>query len=127
MPNEALNPDTVYRGRGYSHAYKAGNVIYLCGQAPFDKDHNIVGKGDFLAQAMQAFENMKLTLEGAGAAMSDIVKLGFWVTDYDLMSKIGPVYEKYLTPPFPAALGVEISRHPEPDIMIQVHGIAVIE
>ena len=127
MAKEILDPDNVYTSQGYSHGIKVGNAIYLCGQAPFNEEREVVGKGDIATQVTQSFENMKRTLEAAGATMADVVKLGFWVTDYDEMPKIGEAYRKYFQPPFPAALGVEISRHPNPDIMIQVTAIAVVE
>ena len=52
------------RGRGD----RAEPVIFLAGQLGLERDNKLVGApGDFRAQAMQAFENLKLALADAGA------------------------------------------------------------
>jgi len=38
MSREVIAPDNVFKARGYSHAFKVGNTIYVAGQAPFDQD-----------------------------------------------------------------------------------------
>ena len=66
MPKEIIAPPDVVPARGYSHAIKAGNTVYVAGQVAWDINGNLVGKGDFEAQARLALENLKRVLEAAG-------------------------------------------------------------
>lgn len=128
MAKEAINPENVYRSRGYSQAMKAGKTVYLAGIAPYDLDGNVVGKDDFPAQAIQAFENLKRVLEAAGATMDDLVTLNFYLKDYDNMDNIGEAFAKYVGGfPYPASLGFQVSRLPNPDVLLELDGIAVID
>jgi enamine deaminase RidA (YjgF/YER057c/UK114 family) len=55
-----------------------------------DRGHNdgslsaegdLIGEGDFEAQARRTFENLRAVLEQAGMTFDSIVKLGVYVTD----------------------------------------------
>ncbi len=126
MAKEIISPENRFAPEGYSHAIKAGKTIYLAGQVAFDKDGNVVGKGDMKAQTEQLLKNMKDLLEAAGATMADVVKLNMYVTNIDELENIMEPYLKYFQPPLPAATGVEVSRL-SGDVLIEVDGIAVID
>lgn len=68
---------------GYSQVVKVtgGQTIYLAGQVALDTSRNLVGHGDFRAQAQQVFENLKAALAAAGADFSHVVKLNMYVLD----------------------------------------------
>jgi len=127
MPKEFINPDTVFTPDFFSQAVKTGNTIYVSGMVGYDKDRNLVGKGDIGAQSMQLCENMKLVLEAAGAKMSDVVKMNLYFRDFDNAANIGEAFLTYFQPPFPAMVGVEVSRLQETDILIEVDAIATID
>lgn len=130
MPREVINPDNVFIPRVYSHAFKVGNTIYVAGQAPFaqfDEETKLVGNGDIVAQAEQTYENLKRVLEAAGATTADIVKITIYVKNWDDLLKTFDVFGKYFQPPYPPATGVEISRLADPDQLIEVDAIAVVE
>jgi enamine deaminase RidA (YjgF/YER057c/UK114 family) len=46
MAHEILKLKSVHPTRGYSHAAKAGNTLYIAGQVAQDGDGHLVGKGD---------------------------------------------------------------------------------
>jgi len=127
MPKEFLNPENVFPGDFFSQVVKAGNTVYLSGMVGFDKERNLVGKDDINAQAAQAFENMKRVLESAGASMSDIVKMTFYFTNIDDSANIAEAFMQYIQPPFPAMVGVEVSRLQESELLLEVDAIAVID
>ena len=126
MAKENISPKNVYAPNGYHQAVKVGNTIYTAGQVAQDLEGNLVGKGDFLKQVEQAFENLKNVLEAAGATMADIVQLSMYVTDYTNMDNIGDLWVKYLGPTFPPATAVEVSRL-EGDYMIEMNAKAVVD
>jgi len=127
MSREVIAPDNVFKARGYSHAFKVGNTIYVAGQAPFDQDMRLVGKGDIVAQAELSFENLKRVLQAAGATMADIVMLTYYFKNIDDLAKTGDVLREHFQRPYPPATALEVSRLVDPDQLIEVDAIAVVE
>ncbi len=79
----AVNPAELPKPNGYSHVVEAGagRTLYISGQLPIDKNGNLVGEGDFGAQAEQVFANLDAALKASGATFKDVVKLNMFVTD----------------------------------------------
>ncbi len=61
MPFELVNPRGLEAPVGYSHVAKIsdGKLVHVAGQAPFDDQGEVVGKGDFVAQFAQVMQNLK--------------------------------------------------------------------
>ena len=59
----------------YSDAVRAGDTVYVSGQASVDRHGALVGAGDVVAQTRQVLDNMKLALAAAGATLDDVVKV----------------------------------------------------
>ena len=76
-----LKPDGLLNSPGYSQAVEIdkGKLVILAGQMPVDDKGALVGKGDFKAQAVRAFQNIALALKSAGLDSSDIVKLNYFI------------------------------------------------
>ena len=126
MPKEVINPPNVHRPRGYSHAFKVGNTVYVAGQAPYDLEGNLVGKGDLAKQAEQAYENLKRVLEAAGATMADLVMVTWYLRNVDDFAKTGDATRKYFQRPYPPGTAVGVTRLMNPDALIEVDAVAVI-
>ena len=58
------DPFEAYR---ISQAIRVGELVYTSGQAAIDLEGNLVGVGDFDAQAAQVFSNLQAVLEAADA------------------------------------------------------------
>jgi enamine deaminase RidA (YjgF/YER057c/UK114 family) len=73
-----LNPPLVATPRGYSQAavidLGTARMVIISGQVAFDKQGQLVGAGDFSAQAEQVFSNIKSIVESAGGTMDDLVR-----------------------------------------------------
>jgi enamine deaminase RidA (YjgF/YER057c/UK114 family) len=79
---ERINkPAGVYEAKGYSHAVKRGNIVFVAGQVSKDVDGKLVGEGDIVAQVEQVFRNLKVVVEASGATLADVVKLNIYTTD----------------------------------------------
>jgi 2-iminobutanoate/2-iminopropanoate deaminase len=104
-----------------------GKMIFLAGQLARDGDGNLVGKGDMRAQIQRVGENLKAGLEAAGATLADLVKTNTFVTDYEEYAKHGDMRLKYFGPATPTSTTVEISRLADPDAMIEIEAIAVVD
>ena len=128
MPNQVIKPADVHVpiGRGYNHAIKAGNTVYVAGQVALDKDGNLVGKGDITAQAEQVFKNLQAVLAAAGASFQDVVKNNTYLTREEDISKLREVRQRYITGEPPASTLAVISALANPDFLIEVEVIAVV-
>ena len=104
-----------------------GKMIFVAGQLARDANGNLVGKGDMRAQIQQVGENIKTGLEAAGATLADIVKSNTFVTNYEEYSKHGDMRARYFGPATPTSTTVQISHLADPDAMLEIEAIAVID
>src|ERR1700739_3197340 len=92
-----LNPPTLSVPTGYTHVVQVhgGRTVYIAGQVALDKSGNVVGKGDFSAQATQVFENLRAALAAAGATFDNVVKVTTFVTDMSYIAALRTIRSKY--------------------------------
>ena len=110
----------------YSDAVRAGNTIYVSGQASLDAKGNVVGAGDVVAQTRQVLENMKTVLAAAGATLDDVVKVTVYLADRDDRPKVNEVRKEYFKANRPASTLVEISRFAIEGMLIEIEALAVL-
>jgi enamine deaminase RidA (YjgF/YER057c/UK114 family) len=56
--------------------------IHISGQVGVNKQKQVTGSGSLQDQTHQAFKNIHMALESAGAVVQDVVKLVIYVVDY---------------------------------------------
>ena len=110
-----------------AQAYKVGDLIFVSGQASIDDDGNIVGVGDFDAQAKQTFKNLERVLQAGGSDLSKIVKVNIYLKDMRNFPKIVSLREQYFTSPYPADTIVEVSSLALPELEIEIEAVALAE
>ena len=120
------NPDP-YAAFNIAQAYKAGDFIFISGQAALDLQGNIIGEGDFEAQAVQTFENLKAVLAAAGSGMDKLIKVTIYVTNMANFGSVVAMRERYFSPPWPADTLVEVTALALPELMIEIEGIALAD
>lgn len=125
MPKEIIAPGNVHKARGFSHAIKAGNTIYVAGQGGIDLNGQVV-PGGIEAQIDLAFDNLQRILEAAGAKITDVVRLNYFLVDIQDLAKIGSAYRKYFGKHFPASTAVQITALAIPEMRVEVEATAVI-
>jgi enamine deaminase RidA (YjgF/YER057c/UK114 family) len=127
MTVERIQPDGLSRPPTYSQVVKAGNTIYIAGQVAQDEQGQVVGAGDFVAQANQVFENLAKALAAAGASFGDLVKTTIYVTDPRYREALRDVRTKYLgsTPP-PASTLVVVAGLAQPEYLLEIEAVAVV-
>jgi len=132
MNKTIINPASFVKPSGYSNAIMAegGRVLFLAGQTGMDASGAIAHPHDLLAQFNKALENIKVVIEEAGGAMSDIVKLTLFVTDkvaYKANLKpIGAAYRSFFGQYYPAMTLVEVKSLFDDEALIEIEGVAVI-
>jgi 2-iminobutanoate/2-iminopropanoate deaminase len=107
--------------------YRVGDLLVLSGQAAIDRSGQIVGEGDFDAQAKQVFENLAFVLEAGGSSLAKVVKVTIYLTDMANFPKIVELRERWFTPPYPADTIVEVNALALPELMIEIEAIAVVD
>jgi reactive intermediate/imine deaminase len=117
---------TVATPAGFSHAVRAGGLIFVSGQVPLDETGAVVGAGDVGAQTRQVFRNLGAVLEAAGATFADVVKLTFFVRDIGAIGAIRAIRDEFVdTGDPPASSLVEVSRLFIPELLVEVEAVAV--
>jgi 2-iminobutanoate/2-iminopropanoate deaminase len=114
----------------YSHVVSVtgpGRTIYVAGQLARDQAGNIVGPGDMRAQMEQTFKNLDACLKTAGASWADVVKTNTFVTNYEEFSKHSDVRMRYIGVASPTSTTVQISRLAQPEAMVEIELIAVVD
>ena len=108
-----INPKSISKPPGYTHVVEVmgpGRTAYIAGQLGLDVNGKLVGAGDFRAQAMQAFENLKAAVAEVGAEMASIVKINNYIVDIGTnivaFRELRNRYFNMAAPPASTAVGV---------------------
>ena len=122
-----INPPTLSKPNGYTQLVVAtgGRAIYISGQTAVDSKGDVVGPGDFRAQAQQSFENLKAALAAAGVGFDQVVKLNYYVLDMANAPVLREVRNRYLVSAFPASTLVEVRKLARDEFMLEIEAIAV--
>ncbi len=106
--------------------YRIGDLVLLSGQAAIDEYGNVVGAGDFDAQAEQVFKNLKHVLETAGSSLANVVKVNIYLTDMSHFPKIIELRARHFSRPWPADTIVGVTALALPELMIEIEATALI-
>ena len=105
-----------------SPGFKANGMLYLSGHAAISESGELVGVGDFAAQAQATFESLQRTLR---AGSSDLSKVIIYLTDMSHLEEVVALRQKWFSAPYPADTIVEVSALALPELMIEIEAIAV--
>lgn len=110
-----------------SQGYRAGDLLFISGQAAIDDEGRIVAPGDFDAQARQAFANLERALKAGGSSLRNVVKVTIFLTDMSKFDKIVELRGKYFSAPYPADTIVEVRSLYSKEAMIEIEAVAVVD
>ena len=86
----------------FSEAVRVGDTLYLSGQIGVVPGTMKLVDTGMEAQARQAMENIKTSLEAHGYAMSDLVKCTVMLADMSEWGKFNEVYKTFFSGRYPA-------------------------
>ena len=91
----------------YSHAVRAGDFIYVSGQAAIDPKTNEFAPGTVAEETRRTIDNIRSILKGAGADLEDVVKCSVFLADVRNFAEMNQVYEEYFGKAKPARTTVQ--------------------
>ena len=86
----------------YSTVVRAGDFLFISGQAGIVPTTGEKAGEDFDSQARQAFENLKLCLECSGSTLDDVVKVITWLGDASERAALNELFGEYFPSDAPA-------------------------
>jgi 2-iminobutanoate/2-iminopropanoate deaminase len=121
-----IEPDP-YKPFRLAQGYRVGELLFISGQAAIDGDGQLVGVGDFDAQAEQVFANLERVLRAGGSSLAHVIKVTIFLRDMANFPKIVELRGRYFTPPYPADTIVEVTSLYSPEALIEIEAIAVAD
>jgi enamine deaminase RidA (YjgF/YER057c/UK114 family) len=126
-----INPWTWQDQFGYvqANAISDGNrVIFCAGQASVDEEGNPIHEDDMAGQLDQSLNNLETVLEQAGATLSDVVRLNYFVTDIEsffaAMETVGPRLAQANCRP--ASTLLRVSGLALPHLLVEIEATALL-
>src|SRR3954462_14780131 len=92
----------------YSHAVRAGGLLFCSGQIPLDPDSGELVGDTPGEQARRCLENLEAVCSAAGASLADAVRVTVYLTDMAAFAEVNDVYGGFFSsdPPARGAIGV---------------------
>jgi reactive intermediate/imine deaminase len=104
-----IDPDP-YEPFRLAQGYRVGDLLFISGQAAIDDSGQMVGVGDFDAQAKQVFANLERVLMAGGSSLKNVIKVTIFLRDMSNFDKIVELRGRFFTSPYPADTIVEARR-----------------
>src|SRR5215475_10323249 len=114
--------------RAYSPAVitqGVGKIIWIAGHTGHVDDNGKSLAGDFDAQFKHTFRNIEKTLGEAGAKLSDMVTMTVFLIDARYTTRMTELRTELFGKDFPASAAITVQGFAQPEMMIEVQGIAV--
>ncbi len=110
----------------YNQAVRCGKTVYLSGQIPLDAKTMQLCSDDIQLQIKQVIENLAVVCNAAGGSLSNIVKLGVYLTDLVHFPLINETMARYFSEPYPARAAIGVASLPK-GALVEMDGIMVLE
>lgn len=134
MPKTFVNPPTLFPSQQYGFSQiatsRGGTTVYLSGQVAWNPSQQIIGADDLGAQTRQALQNIETALQAVGGSRADVVSLRIYIVNA-YMDQTAPVSESlraFFDPErLPTSTWIGVTSLANPDFMIEIEAIAVVE
>lgn len=126
---ELVNPPELGPPVGFSHAARAGDLVFTGGQVGCDASGRIVAPADLVAQFARALANVAVALRAAGSRPQDAIKLTYFVTDVPTyrahLKELGAAYREVFGRHYPATSLLGVRELFDPQALIEIECVAV--
>ena len=107
----------------YSHAIRAGELLFISGQVPIDPATGNLIDGDITAQTRRVMANLAAVLQAGGLSLHNVVRTTIFLADMSDFAAVNAVYGSFFSEPYPARATVQVSRLPK-DARVEIDAIA---
>jgi len=120
---------TWQKGRSFSPAVitRGGRMVWVAGHGGHRDDDGNSLAGDFDAQVHQSFKLITETLERADARLRDLVTMTVFIIDARHGDRFTDLRAAYFPDGFPASALITVAGFAQPEMMVEIQGIAVID
>ena len=117
-----VNPAELKTQSYYTHGIaREGTPVFLTGQVAWDKDGELVGRGDIAVQMAQIWHNIGVAVTELGATLGDIVKIVTYSTSREWLPAIHTERGRHFQPGrFPASTFVLVGGLVDPDMLVEI-------
>ena len=96
----------------YSHAVRAGELLFCSGQIPLDPASGELVGATAAEQARRCMENLRAVCEAAGASLQRAVRVTVYMTDLQAFAEVNEVYAGFFCEQPPARVAVGVAALP---------------
>jgi 2-iminobutanoate/2-iminopropanoate deaminase len=86
----------------FSHACRAGNLVFVSGQASVDLKTGEIIPGTFAEEMKRSIDNLRMIVKAAGANWEDVIKVNCFVRRESDLGEYNLLYREFFPEPFPA-------------------------
>ena len=104
----------------------AAKTLWIAGHTGAVDESGKSLAGDFDAQCRQTFRNIEKTLAEAGAMLSDLVTMTVFLIDARHTTRMTELRAEIFGNDFPASAAITVAGFAQPEMMIEIQGVAVI-
>lgn len=105
-------PDAPAAVGPYSHAVRAGDLLFCSGQVPLDPSSGEIVGDTAAAQAERCMRNLQAVCEAAGTSLARAVRLTIYMTDLGQFAPVNDVYGSFFTGDPPARVTIGVAALP---------------
>ena len=85
----------------FSPAIKAGDFVYVSGQASVDRENGSIIEGTFEDEMRRSIENLEVILKEAGLTLDNVINIKSYVADQKDLKEYNKIYPEYFMDPQP--------------------------
>ena len=109
----------------YSHAVRAGGLLFCSGQIPLDPESGELVAGGPGEQARRCLENLTAVCAAAGASLADAVRLTVYLIDMAAFAEVNEVYETYFEADPPARVALAVAGLPK-NALVEIDAVVAL-
>ena len=107
----------------YSHAVRAGQLLFISGQVPIDPATGELVDGDITVQTTRVMNNLDAVLKAGGLSFKEVVRTTIFLADMADFAAVNSVYGTFFSEPYPARATVQVARLPK-NARVEIDAIA---
>jgi len=113
MPKEIIRTDLAPKAMSYSQGVKAGGLVFVAGQGPFDPITGEVSGETIQQQTQQCLRNVSAILAAAGSSLAKVVSATFILAEESDFAGMNEEWVRWFPTDPPARQGAKLPIRPK--------------